>query len=236
VLIIINNQDRLELMASLDPTGQSCMMVMPSGMCDDCTILAGRSGLVFEDGSVASLGQWVYIHHILTHDLSKVPKAPVSKCVVNDDMTPTAEKGGDMELGAQLFALGEGSGDGHFYLTSRDGKYESGFFVAKEDAFGFQADLVNYSKEEKKVYNSVEIEYVDGLVGVDAVSNLMSIIGCKPGHGKDGGAYIHLNQTGVAVTNSKKFPILSDGTIVSASKFHVQHSLFSFLTWSFHPD
>lgn len=195
---------------------------MPSGMCDNCTILAGKPGLVFEDGSVAGPSQGVYIHHILTHDLSKMPKAPVSKCGVDDDITPTTAKRGAMELGAQLFAVGEDSGDGHLYFTSTDGKYESGFFVAKEDTFGFQADLVNYNKEEKKVYVTVEIEYVDGLVGVDAISNLMSILGCEVGHGKNGGGYIHLNETGVAVTNSKRFPILADGTIVSASEFHTQ--------------
>jgi hypothetical protein len=126
-----------------------------------------------------------------------VSKAPVSESAVNDDMVTSKRK-------TQLFGLGEDSEDGHFCFTSRDGKYESGFFMAKEDTFGVQADLVNYNKEEKKVFVTVEIEYVDSLVGADAVSNLMSVIACEAGHGKNGGAYIHLNQTGVAVRSSSR--------------------------------
>jgi hypothetical protein len=51
--------------------------------------------------------------------------------------------------------------------------------------------------------------------GKDAAPNLLSVTGCKIAAPKT-------NQSGVSTTISKKFPILVDGTIISA-KGHIHN-------------
>lgn len=71
------------------------------------------------------------------------------------------------------------------------------------------ADLVNYNNETRNVYLTWDLEYVPGIIGQDSTPNLMSVTGCKM-------AQPNLNKTGRAVTLSKNFPVLIDGTIISA--------------------
>ncbi|KAF2674468.1 hypothetical protein BT63DRAFT_474211 [Microthyrium microscopicum] len=198
-----------KLINSLDPNGQAFIELTSDGMCSNCTILAGKPGLLFEDGSPAGPAQGVYIHHILSHDISKKALKPVAKCVGSTNTTQTNLL--DL-LGAELFSQGDDNST-PFYFTSEDGAYPSGFFVGSNDSFALQADLVNYNADTRKVYVTFDIEYVDGHVGSDAVSTLLSVGGCG---GIGGGNAIALNQTGPAETTGRKIPILVDGKIISA--------------------
>jgi hypothetical protein len=53
------------------------------------------------------------------------------------------------------------------YYTTPDGKFESGYFIKNND-FAMQAEMINYSKDEQSVYIQTDIEYLPGLVGMDA--------------------------------------------------------------------
>jgi len=53
------------------------------------------------------------------------------------------------------------------------------------------------------------LEYVDGHVGEPTVTSLVSVTGCKLESAKS-------NKTGEASTASQKFPIMVDGTLLSA--------------------
>ena len=51
------------------------------GFCRDCTVLQGKMALEYEDGKPAIPtpdGKGVYIHHILTYDITKRSKSFVS--------------------------------------------------------------------------------------------------------------------------------------------------------------
>jgi hypothetical protein len=48
------------------------------------------------------------------------------------------------------------------WFTTPDGKFDSGFYLAKDDLMLLQAELVNYRKEEQKVFLQIDVEYVDG--------------------------------------------------------------------------
>jgi hypothetical protein len=47
-------------------------------------------------------------------------------------------------------------------FTTPDGKFDSGFYLADNDTMLLQAELVNYRKEEQKVFIQIDYEYVDG--------------------------------------------------------------------------
>lgn len=194
-------------MFSLDPHGQSSVGVISKALCSNCTILSGRTGLVFEDGKSATPADSVYVHHILSVDISKPGTMPVSPCdysnpVVNENsVIPTMPVSG-------FIGQGEDNGDTGIFFTNYDGSYPSGFQIGDDDKFLLQTDLVNYNTDSRTVYVTFDIEYVEGHIGADAVTNLLSMTGYRVEEPK-------LNKTGPAITDSKKFPVLEDGHIVA---------------------
>ena len=74
---------------------------------------------------------------------------------------------------------GEDSGDTETIFTTPDGKFNSGYHF-KNPSLSIQYDLVNYNKTQKKVYLDLELEYLDGLVGVDAGHVMKSVAGTTP--------------------------------------------------------
>jgi hypothetical protein len=198
------------------------MDLITEGLCKNCTILAGKTRLTFEDGTEAIPSTGVYIHHIISYDLSKPANLPITKCGAGQTQR--------LSLGAEFLAQGEdSSGQAGILFTSADGKYDSGFYLGAGDKVMNQVDLVNYNNDTRKVFVNYDIEYMEGKVGADAAATLMSVTGCtnatrqaeQHAAGKPPVSAIKLNQTGIAVTESPKFNILEDGKIISASKLVV---------------
>lgn len=189
----------------------------------DCTVLAGKTALQFEDGKEAGPAQGIYVHHIVNRDLSKPVNLPVSKCAPGQKSPP-------LGFGSEFLAQGDDSLASAVKFTSSDGSANTGYYIGKQDHFMNQVDLVNYNEASQKIYITFDIEYVPGKSGMrDAAATLMSVTGCqdmemKPGtegemtshaHGKEGG--IRLDPNGIAITESPKFPITADASIVSSS-------------------
>ena len=65
----------------MDPNGFSTMRILADGaMCKNCTVLAGRMDVVFENGTRADISNGVYLHHVVTIDLTKQKKTFISEC------------------------------------------------------------------------------------------------------------------------------------------------------------
>jgi len=65
----------------MDPNGFSTFRVMAKGaMCSDCTVLAGKMQIVYENGTAAKIADGVYLHHAITIDLSKKLQGFVTSC------------------------------------------------------------------------------------------------------------------------------------------------------------
>jgi hypothetical protein len=107
--------------------------------------------------------QGMYIHHILSTDLSKEGLMPVRMCDMETVNTNISAK--NPYPGAGFIGQGEDNGDQAILFTSADGKFNSGFHVGAEHKFMVWADLVNYNNVTKDIYITFDIEYVDGIVG-----------------------------------------------------------------------
>lgn len=81
-------------------------------------------------------------------------------------------------LGAGFVGGSEDTGE-PLMFTSQDGSYQSGFLVGPNDRFALATDLVNYNNVSKTVFVTMDLEFVDGHVGAEAVPNLISVTGCK---------------------------------------------------------
>jgi hypothetical protein len=131
---------------------------------------------VYEDGTIADPSNGIYIHHILSTDITKKGVLPVSLC---DSKDPKSVPEIPMiNQGAGFIGGSEDTGE-PLMFTSQDGKYQSGFLVGPNDRFALVTDLVNYKNVSKTVFVTMDIEYVDGHIGQDAVPNLISVTGCK---------------------------------------------------------
>ena len=77
----INPLDILTGQKPMDPNGFSQMRVLSDGaMCTNCTVLAGKMDVVFENGTRADISGGVYLHHVITIDLTKKNKKWISGC------------------------------------------------------------------------------------------------------------------------------------------------------------
>jgi hypothetical protein len=168
-------------------------------------VLSVRTGFWAKDGSELGPAQGVYIHHVVSRDISKASALPVSKCKPGTAPQPPL-----VGLGSSFIAHGEDGASGTTLYTSQDGTYGSGFYVGENDKFLHWVDLVNYRSEARAVYVSYDIEYLDGKVGVDASASLMSVTGCAGSH-----KGLNLNKTGVSITKSPPYTMTVDGEIVA---------------------
>lgn len=188
------------------------MDVISEGLCSDCTVLAGKTSVRFEDGKEAGPASGIYVHHLVNYDISKPANLPVSKCASGkaNDSSP---------FGSEFLAQGDDSLGSTVKFTSSDGSANTGYYIGTSDHIMSQVDLVNYSETSQKIYITYDIEYVPGKEGMrDSAATLMSVTGC-PKERTAAGA-IKLDPNGIAFTESPKFPITADATIVSSGTPH----------------
>jgi hypothetical protein len=198
----------------MDEHGQGFFDLISKGICEeDCTVIAGKTGLVFEDGSEAGPAEGIQVHHILTSDLSKYQNQAVALCASKSNIPSPKFNGTRFAKLTGAGFIGQGEDNGEIIFTTQDGSYPAGFFLGARDRFILLGDYVNFNAVSKDVYVTLDLEYVDGWVGKDAVSALLSVTSCQSEDVKMGTA-----TSGPAETTSNHFEIFVDGYIVTASK------------------
>lgn len=152
---------------SMDPKGQSGGGSISKGLCTSCTLLSGQWGLRYKNGSIASPASGVYIHHMLSFDISKKAHNPI-----------TGGSTGGTNLPIAAFVdRGEDSGEGDTVFTNEGtGKVAGGFHLPKP-TLSVTYDIVNYREEKQNIYVDLEVEYLDGIVGKDAGHTLKTVSG-----------------------------------------------------------
>jgi hypothetical protein len=94
------------------------------------------------------------------------------------------------------------------WYTSEDSKTDSGYYISNHTTMAVQAEVVNYKPTPQQIYLTMDIEYLPGKVGRDAMSTLLTVTGCGalPGWYSD---KPQMNMT------SGEYPLLQDGTIIN---------------------
>jgi len=176
------------------------MWTLPrDAVCKDCTVFKGHIGLADLDGKpiVPKGNSGVYIHHLLTFDTSKRSKPFVSDCM-----------GGLTGLiGSKFVGSGEDNNNVPVWYTPKDGSHDGGFHVGQGDSFSMNADLVNMNPETTKIYLTLDLEYVPGIVGTDSRESLLTVEAC-------GGSRIRLSEAGQTNSTSGRYTFKENGAIV----------------------
>jgi hypothetical protein len=199
---------------SLDSNGQGIMLSVPAGsFCEgtDCTILSGKAGLEFEDGTAADVSKGVYIHHILGTNYGKFVEPFVSQCDTQGEVVPTTGQK-PRKAQAGFAGVSDDNGNEPIIYGTKDGSIEGGYwYSSKKDTIGVWADLVNLDNTPKKLYLTYDLEWLPGHVGADSQGSLISVTGCRVRH-------INTGTHGAANTTSGKFKFYRDGYLVNGSK------------------
>ena len=193
----------------MDKHGQSYRVKAERGFCSNCTVLYGKTEIQNMDGTEAA---GVYVHHLLSLDISKDEARAIDRCPSSNNSNPLGGLSSIRGmLGAGFIGQGDDNGNSPIYFTTSDGKFDSGFHLGLNDNILIIADLVNYDEKSRDVYLTFDLEYIDGQVGKDATSELLSVGGCNLLAGPK------VSKDAETSTKSPSFSILQDGYIVSAS-------------------
>jgi hypothetical protein len=149
---------------SMDPKGQGGFVSITGGLPARITILSGHFRLRHVNGQLAEPKNGVYIHHMVAMPVGNTKKMPIVG--VRGVSTPSG-----------FIDRGEDSGEVETVFTTQDGKFNSGYQVTNVPRFSVQYDVVNYNKEKKQLYLELEVEYVDGIQGLDAGHTLKTVGG-----------------------------------------------------------
>ena len=201
-----------------DP-GATMWMSALDGMPKDATYLYAKSSIAFEDGSEAAVNNGVYVHHLAVMDLDYKGASQLSVCPGRDPNTPSRGR----ISGGTLFTGGaEDKGDTFF--TSGDGKFNSGFYIGKNDRIMSGAEVINYRTVSQKVYVQLELEYVEGKISdaLEVSAQSVSVTGCA----MNISFMPKKNETSLTL-KSQEFPVVQEGYIISSSKNLLLPSFFN---------
>jgi hypothetical protein len=199
----------------MDPQGHLISMMPTDGICKDCTILVGKADITLEDGTRADIKDGLYLHHILAFDTTKRAPDFVSLC-------PKPKSGKSSIFGGlggllpamklpPLF-LGGAVNEYTVWYTTPDGKEDSGYYISKNGGkIWIQSEVVTYKKTAEQVYMTLDLEYLPGKVGRDALFTLLLVTGCA-------NVGYHSNEPLNNLT-SGEFPIQADGKLINVREY-----------------
>lgn len=159
--------------------------------------------MTYEDGTRADINSGVYLHHVVTFNMDKLT-SPMSFCFFGFPMPKMR--------GAEF--IGASNDAGPWMFTTADGQANTGFYVDPADKMGWYGEVINYKKEAKKLYVTMEAEYMEGRPPgmLDTQISLFNVQGCA--------ANVEIavpHNTTTFDIKSSNFPIPQDGYVVSIS-------------------
>jgi hypothetical protein len=175
-------------------------MSMISGICNDCTVLAGHARMVYKNGTQTGISNGVYGHHFITVDLGRPQILPPAFPACANRFAGS-NLGGASPLGGVLSGIqgknshgshqkrqmpgisvfvAKGGDDGKSIFTAVNSTVKSGFYIGKQDSILFTAELVNYDPIPKEVYFSLDYEYIPGRPQglLDVGMGTLDVTGC----------------------------------------------------------
>jgi hypothetical protein len=196
----------------MDAKGQAGKLNLSDGIPRNATVLAARWSWVYEDGTEAGPTNDVYLHHLISSDVTKLKANPFSGCNAFDEL-----------VGRQFNNRGQDSGEKETLYMVQNSSLVSGYHLGALPIIRVQYDLINYSRQTKNVYLQLTLEYLRGRRGLDTGTVLESVGGIhrlphSSGQLTDGRAGcendVPLNVNGT--TTGRVINVSEDATIVWA--------------------
>jgi hypothetical protein len=101
------------------------------------------------------------------------------------------------------------------YFTTPDGRFDSGYYMPKGSKLFMSGEVINYLKLEQKVFVRLDLEWVPGKQGTDAIKTALNVEGCDFQHTQ----FKKAGSKGKGTITSEEFTVKADGTVVCQRKF-----------------
>ena len=163
--LISKSKEKVGNSKSLDPMGTGYSYMAGADFPRDVTLLQTFSNVFDESGKKIDVKDGLYNHHNVFFDFSASAPTMVGcegKAAVGKTITTSIFMAGATEEGNTRF-------------TSVDGKFNSGFYLGKDDKINMGIDVVNYNNVSRTVYVEADMEYVPGQMK-DALPSAQQVI------------------------------------------------------------
>jgi hypothetical protein len=165
----------------MDREGNVQMRTLKGGFCSDCTVLRIKADMVYADGTRMDISNGVYLHHAVSFGLAWREHAnwlnlcPIDKYIKDDSYF--ASLPGIFKDPFTIFGNAAVDQFQQWYGSPKEEAPKAGYYISPDDVFMMQSEMINYSKEEKKVYMEFDYEYLPGRVGRESTFTILSTLG-----------------------------------------------------------
>jgi hypothetical protein len=166
----------------LDREGNVIMRSLKGGFCSDCTVLAIKTDMVYEDGTRLDISNGVYLHHAVSFNLAwKEMSNWINLCPFENpawkDVDLFSYFPASLPIPFTLFGNAAVDEFQQWYASPDSKAQAAGYYISPTDYIMMQAEMINYTKQDKKVYIQFDYEYVPGRVGKEATLSIVSTTG-----------------------------------------------------------
>ena len=181
-------------------------------------LLQTTTQLVYANGERADIDTGIYNHHVVTSDVNK-QSSRIAGCP-NKDTTTTSSRA--TRIGSLIVGQGEDASTELF--TTKDGKFDSGFYIGASDRIFQFSEIVNYSNVTRSVFVETELEFVPGKPKgwMDASISAFNVNACDSSMPREGAIIVAVPK------DSRKWNMVSkdqtvnrDGYILAARKLSI---------------
>jgi hypothetical protein len=162
-----------------DGAGDVIMTSLKDGFCTNCTILAIKTDVVNEDGSRMDISNGVYLHHAVSINLGWRQVSnwldPCPGGVGSKMKSPSTQ--GEFQTPFTIFGNAAVDEFLQWFGSPKEDSAQGGMYLSPQDFILLQAEMINYTQKEKKVYINFDYEYVPGRMGKETTTTITSVTG-----------------------------------------------------------
>jgi hypothetical protein len=165
-----------------DGEGSIIMRSLKEGFCSNCTILAIKTDVVNEDESRMDISNGVYLHHAVSINLGwRQMTNWLAPCPDRTGRMISMGMPGQFQTPATMFGNTAVDEFQQWFGSPKEDSAQGGMYVSPLDFILLQAEMINYTQKEKKLYINFDYEYVPGRMGKETTFTVVSTLGeCSP--------------------------------------------------------
>jgi hypothetical protein len=164
--------------AGLDKEGSVFMNSLQGGFCSNCTILAIKTDLVYEDGTRMDISNGVYLHHAVSTNMGwRQMTNWLSPCPAMNPIMKSSFVPARYQVPGTMFGNTAVDEFQQWFGSPKEYGAQGGMFLSADDHILLQAEMINYTPQEKKLYIKFDYEYMEGRLGKETTFTVLSTLG-----------------------------------------------------------
>jgi hypothetical protein len=165
-----------------DREGSVEMRTLKGGFCSNCTVLRIKADIVYENGTRMDISNGVYLHHAVSFGLAWRENANwLNICPIENqwmkDVDLFSYLPGTFTNPLTIFGNAAVDQFQQWYGSPKEDAPNAGYYISLDDFFMMQSEMINYTKDEKKLYMEFDYEFLPGKIGKESTFTILSTLG-----------------------------------------------------------